>query len=316
MMDLMDAPTFRDEPLVVIVRVVRAGLARAGRVTVHVPDPDLGAGLYAGERVRVAGEALIPRSYRVWCDLADRLEARLRTPRASDRGEAFVALTFDALAADEPWQATGDDRYGAASAFQRVHKLEEGGAIDYLDALERARPPAAARVLALGVNRGDDLAALDALDPPPQEPLSFVGVDRAASALALARARFPASRHRFIEADLNDLERLDLGRFELVLALGVLQSPGVDDRALLRALVQRHLTDGGALVVSLPNGRYRDGELVYGARVKNLREPELSLVVRDLAFYRRYLHQHRFRVFVTGKRELFLTAVPAARRRG
>ena len=65
----------------------------------------------------------------------------------------------------------------------------------------------------------------------------------------------------------------------------------------------------GALLLSLPNSRYVDGEQLYGARMRNFSQPELSLLVKDLAFYRRYLQQHRRQVFITGKREILVTAV-------
>jgi hypothetical protein len=111
-----------------------------------------------------------------------------------------------------------------------------------------------------------------------------------------------------VEADLNALPD-DLGEFSLVISVGTLQSPGVDDRALLRRLVQRHLAPDSAMLLGFPNCRFRDGELVYGARVRNLSEADLSLLVKDLAFYRRYLHQHGFRTFLGGKYELLLSAV-------
>ena len=44
--------------------------------------------------------------------------------------------------------------------------------------------------------------------------------------------------------------------------------------------------------------------------MKNFSQPELSLVIKEIAFYRRYLQQHRFQVFVTGKSYLLVTAVP------
>src|SRR5690606_27949228 len=99
---------------------------------------------------------------------------------------------------------------------------------------------------------------------------TFVGVDHSASALAIARARLPDPAFTFVEADLADLGRMDLGTFDLALAIGVLQSPGVDDRALLRHLVQARLGADGALLIGVPNCRYRDGEVVHGARVRNL----------------------------------------------
>jgi SAM-dependent methyltransferase len=303
---------FHDEPLIAIIRHLQGALG-AGRVRIEVPDPDLGRGHYPGERVG-PGQGLVHRPLRSWCDLADGLSCRLLTPRPVDG--THVALTFERLGSEASWHAGGEEaeeglepreRYGTASEFARVHKLEDAGfLLPWLEALGRIHLPPGARVLDLGVNRGDELAAFAWLEGAPD--VSFVGVDHGASALEEARARFPDTRHRFVLADLNALPD-DLGRFSLVVSVGTLQSPGVDDHALLRRLVQQHLEPRATLLLGFPNSRFRDGEVVYGARVRNLREPDLSLLVKDLSFYRRYLHQHGFRTFLGGKYDLLLTAV-------
>jgi len=102
---------------------------------------------------------------------------------------------------------------------------------------------------------------------------------------------------------------LGLGRFELVIAIGMLQSGELDDRALLRRLVQDHLAPAGAVILGVPNCRYVDGEISFGARMRNFSQPELGLVIKDIAFYRKYLQQHHRKVFVTGRNYLFVTAV-------
>ena len=305
---------FHDEPLIAIVRHLRELLdAGATQPCIEVPDPDLGRGCYPGERVG-PGETLVHRPLRGWCDLAEGLGCRLLLPRAVDA--THVALRFERLGSEAPWHVEGrgaqgeaetrHERYGASSAFARVRKLEDPGfLLSFLEALGRVPLSPGARVLDLGVNRGDELAAFAWLSEPPD--VTFVGVDHSPSALAEARARFPDPRHQFHEADLNALPA-GLGRFSLVVSVGTLQSPGVDDHALLRRLVQEHLEPDASLLLGFPNSRFRDGEVVYGARVRNLREPDLSLLVKDLSFYRRYLHQHGFRTFLGGKYDLLLTA--------
>jgi SAM-dependent methyltransferase len=301
---------FHGEPLIAVLRHLREALEVGSACTIEVPDPDLGRGHYPGERVGPEGR-LVHRPLRSWCDLAEGLSCRLLTPRAVDG--THVALTFERLGPEAPWHSGGDEadvpaqeRYGTQSAFARVHKLEDAGfLLPWLEALGRVRLPPGARVLDLGVNRGDELAAFAWLDTVPD--VTFVGVDHSASALAEARARFPDARHTFLTADLNALPP-ELGRFSLVLSVGTLQSPGVDDHALLRRLVQEHLEPRASLVLGFPNSRFRDGEVVHGARVRNLREPDLSLLVKDLSFYRRYLHQHGFRTYLQGKYDLLLTA--------
>lgn len=295
---------FHAEPLIDVLRHLEAALA-SGPASIEVPDPDLGRGRYPGER----GEGgHVHRPLRSWCDLAEGLSCRLLTPRGVDA--THVRLTFEPLGEEASWhggareEAPAHERYGAASDFARVRKFEDAGfLLPWLEAVGRLELPPGARVLDLGVNRGDELAAFTRVDG-----VRFVGVDHSASALQEARRAFPDARHAFVQADLNALPK-DLGRFHAVVSVGTLQSPGVDDRALLRRLVQEHLEPQAALVLGFPNSRFRDGEVVYGARVKNLREPDLSLLVKDLSFYRRYLHQHGFRTFLGGKYDLLLTAV-------
>jgi SAM-dependent methyltransferase len=305
-------PTFRDEPLLAVIAHVRA--AREGGVDpirLRVLDPDRGRGAHAGEPVAIDGVAYRHRPLRAWLELADRLGLRLATPRAA--APPLIELAFERLApaAGRIPRADGDatERYGATSPFARVSKAEEPGfVLDLADALGRVGLAPDARVLDLGVGRGDELALLEALVPGFAEHGRFVGVDHSASALAAARARFP--RARFVEADLADLATHDLGAFDLVLSIATLQSPAIDDRALLRTIVQRHLAPRGAVILGLPNCAYADGELLAGARTRNVaRQAELGLVIKDVAFYRRYLQQHGREVFVTGTHELLVTAV-------
>jgi SAM-dependent methyltransferase len=244
----------------------------------------------------------------VWVDLAERLGLRLRTPRVDPDADGLIVLRFERLAARTRLAATAaaTERYGADSAFARIHKLEDPGfVLDLAEAIARARLGPRPRVLDLGVNTGDELEVVVRAAPTAD----VVGIDHSASAIAAAQARFPA--FRFLAADLGALATLGLGAFDLVISLATLQSPGVDDRAVLRQVVQHHLAPGGAVILGLPNVRYVDGETAYGARMKNFRQPELGLLVKDVAFYRKYLQQHERQVFVTGKHYVLVTGVAA-----
>jgi len=290
-----------DQPLRAIIAAIRAALdGGATVVALEVLDPDVGRGHHAGEVV----SGHVHRPWRVWIELADRLGLRMMTPRPS--APPRLALGFERLDPDARWDAeVADDKYGADSAYARISKLEDPTfVLDLTEALARVGLAPGARVLELGCNRADARALMP--------DVAYTGVDRSASALAAARARFPDAR--FVEADLAQLDALELGVFDLVLSIGTLQSPGVDDRAVLRQIVQRLLAPRGAVILGVPNCRYVDGEVQHGARIVNLREPELGLVVTDVAFYRRYLHQHGRRVFVTGGRYLFVTGVATDRR--
>lgn len=298
---------------------VRAQLAEgAAVVELRVPDPDVGAGLYAGERVTSGGRALVHRPFRIWVDLAERLRLRLGTPRSEPGG--LVRLVYVQLDPSARWEPPGDEdpteKYGHRSGYQRISKAEDPGfVLDLADALERIPLPAAPRILDLGVNTGDELALLVALRPELSKA-TFVGIDHSASAIAVARERFDDPRHWFIEADLAELPalELELERFDLVLCMGTLQSPGVDDHELLQHVVRKRLEPTGSLVLGLPNCSYLDGEVLYGARMKNFTQPDLSLLVKSVASYRSYLHKHRRKVFVTGKHYVLVTAVPEGAR--
>jgi SAM-dependent methyltransferase len=285
----------------VTLREIIAALRRGERVF-DVLDPDLGRGRYAGEVIE--GARHVHRPFRVWVDLAERLGMRLLTPRPIE--SPLVRLTFEPLDRDARLRPSAEDpteKYGADSEFARISKLEDPGfVIDFEEALARIELPAEPRVLDLGVNTGDELALLDGLGDA-----KIVGIDHSASAIAVARERFPHAELHV--ADLNSLP--PLGKFDLVISLGTLQSPGVDDREVLRRIVQDHLAPRGAVILGIPNCRYIDGEVEYGTRVVNRREPELGLLVKDVAFYRKYLQQHDRQVFVTGKHYVLVTAVPA-----
>ncbi len=329
---------FRTEPLLEIIAYLETG----DSLSIAVPDPDLGRGLYAGEPT----DHGIHRPFRTWVDLAERLGLRILTPRPL--APPLIELRFERLDRAAKLRldpADPTERYGASSEFARISKLEDPSfVLDLRDALVRVRvlsdgqygplhittPGRAAvrdlsaavssqpqittpgrgrvRILDLGVNTGDEIALLRGLGVG-QADAEIVGVDHSASALDVARTRFPDVT--LIEANLGSLAGLGLGRFDVVMSFGTLQSPGIDDRELVRRIVQDHLTPEGGVILGFPNARYVDGEIEHGTRMKNFRQPELGLLVKDVAFYRKYLQQHGRQVFVTGKYELLITGVMA-----
>jgi SAM-dependent methyltransferase len=280
---------FREEPLGAIVRWIET----APDIAFVVLDPDRGRGSYAGELV----DGHVYRPWRVWIDLAERMGLRMLTPRPAE--PPLVELRFERLGARWRPAGEGSERYGIGSGFERINKFEDPGfVIDLAEALARVALPAGGRVLDLGCNTGDVLAMIPG-------GARLVGVDHSASAIAQARTRIPHAT--LIEADVAALP--PLGRFDLVISIGLLQSGALDDRALVRQVVQDLLAPAGAVIFGWPNCRYVDGEVEYGARMKNFTEPELGLMIKDIAFYRKYLQQHHRQVFVTGKNYLLVTGV-------
>lgn len=292
-------------PMVEVLRHVRQCLAEgADEVVLVVGDPDLGTGRYPGAQVEAGEHCIIHRPWSVWTDLAGRLHLRLATPERLSSTHLRIRLVRPVGEVPEP-PPDPREKYGSDSWFAEVRKGEDPTfVLDLGDALERAALPPDPRVLVLGVNRGDEIELIEGL---LERSIRAVGLDHCPSALADARRRF--SRHRFIEGDLSRVPELDLGVFDLVVAVDVLHSPGVPDRPLLHHIVQQRLTARGAVILGVPNCTYQHGERLPGARTRNFTQPELSLLVKTVAYYRRYLHQHRFEVFVTGQHEVLVTGV-------
>ncbi|MCD0164709.1 methyltransferase domain-containing protein [Deinococcus sp. 12RED42] len=282
----------------VILPAVRDQLRAAGEVTFEIPDPDAGLGRYAGEATAHGTH----RPWHTWTDLADLLGAHLLTPDRA--GEGRVRLT---LRAHAPARDPDHAGYGPDGDWARVNKLEDPVFLStFIEALRRVNPPPGGRVLALGLNAGHELAALPLAFP--DRALTVVGVELDPAAAQAARERWPQATVHV--ADVNALPE-GLGRFDLILALSLLQSPGVTQDVLLATLRRHHLTPAGGLILGYPNARYRDGTLSYGARMRNYARPDLSLLAADLTNARRGLQKHDFKVFVTGKYEVLLTAIPA-----
>ena len=305
----MTTPDLAGESMLAIIEHVRRRIAAGdAEIRIRVADPDRGAGRFAGEPL---APGLIHRPLRAWIDLADRLALRLGTPRPID--DDRIELAFVPLDRGRDWRSgeppEATERYGADSGYRRIRKLEDPSfVIDFADAIERAALPEGARILDLGVNTGDSLALLGALRPDLAGGRTFTGIDHSASALAVARGRFPAAT--FVCADLAALPDLGLPRFDLVVSIGTLHSPRVDSHAVLRHVVREHLAPSGSVILGIPNCSYVDGELLHGAKMVNFTQPDLSLLVKSVAFYKKYLQRHRRRVFVTGKHYLLVTAVP------
>ncbi len=296
--------TFTTEPLSAVLDWLRAELQARNEARLLVPDPDPGhaLGLYPGE----PGPVGIHRPYLSWLDAADLLDAQFLTPeRQGDR----VLLHFRRRVVAP--RDRGEGRYAAGSEFARVNKPEDPHFLhDLAEALARADLRAGARVLSLGVNSGRELDLLE--HAYPGHSFRVLGLDLDASALALARARHPAYDFRVqdvTQPGLGELPLRDGGRFDLVLALSLLQSPGVNQEDLLRTLRSDLLAPSGALILGFPNARYRGGELSYGARMLNFTRPDLSLLMRDVTGARRHLQRHGFTVYVTGKYEVLVTGV-------
>jgi hypothetical protein len=130
----------------------------------------------------------------------------------------------------------------------------------------------------------------------------IVGVDHSPSAIEVAKRRFKGdSRFQMYLGELRALESLALGWFDVLLSINTLQSPQLDGHTLVRRLITRYLTPIGGVIIGLPQCRYVGTAISFGARGHAPLTPESASIYKEIAFYRRYLYQHKFTVAVTGK---------------
>jgi len=313
---------FTLEPMLQIIDTLRAAVAglRAGECVVfEVLDPDLGGDAYAGTKLRCGEAEYLHRGYRAWTDLAELLGCRMLTPRTAS--EQTVRLRFQKLDREDSFHAyegKREEKYGVDSPFFAIDKNEEPAFVNaYAYALINAGIATRRRVLNLGINTGDEFSVIKALRGAETfGTLELVGIDHSASAIAYARDRFPEPNVTFHDADINRLDELGLGRFDLIVSIGTLQSPGVDFKPLFMSLVQHYLSPEGAVILGFPNCRWAGGEMLYGAKAPNYGYSEQSLLYKDVYYCKKYLQQKKFRVTLTGKPYLFLTATRIGMRGG
>lgn len=297
--------------MLTITNTLREQLEGQAEVQFEILNPDLYSGAYAGKEVTLNGKTYHYRSLRSWFDLAANLNCRILTPASSS--EQTIILRFQKLEAhsfhqDDPEEKS--EKYGTDSSFSDINKNEEPAFLSaYTHALDIAEIAAKKRVLNLGVNRGDEFALIqELLGDEVFEKIEFVGIDHSKSAIEEAQSRFSMPNMHFYSHDINALDELDLGKFDLIITIGTLQSPGINYKPFLMDLVKNYLSDDGAIIFGFPNSRWIDGEMVYGAKMRNYRESDLSLLLSDIDYAKRYLQQKKFSVRINGKEYIFLTA--------
>lgn len=305
---------FTSHPLTDILAWAQESLKESDTITFEVLDPDVARGSYAGETVTVGGSDYLYRSYKAWNDLSELLFCRMLTPVPTS-GHT-VAVTFEKIDRNDSFHRSEEkeEKYGTASRFARIRKNEEPAFLNtYLRALNSVKIGEKKRILNLGVNTGDEFDLIRRILPDETyRNIELVGIDHSESAIAIARERFDEGNATFAVHDINDLASLNLGRFDLIISIGTLQSPGIDFKSLFMKLVQEYLTADGAMILGFPNCRWMGGEMIYGAKAPNYPYSEMSLLIKDVYYCKKYLQQKKFRVTVTGKDYLFLTGTRIA----
>lgn len=247
--------------------------------------------------------------YKAFIDLAQIFFMKMLTPITEDK---TVILKFVKLDEKSSFHKTGDsnEKYGVDSEFFSVDKTSQFSFLyHYQEALKFIHVNKKRRILNLGVNKGDEFKVIkDILTCSEFESKEFVGIDYSQSAIEYAKNDFSDDNIEFYCHDINRLNELNIGKFDLIISIGTLQSSNINFNETFMNIYQNYLQKDGAMILGFPNCRWIDGEMVYGAKAPNYNFNEMSLVLKDIHFCKKYLQQKKYRVIVTGKDYLFLTA--------
>ena len=303
--------TFTSSSMQEILPLIKDKLKNKTSVSFEILNPDLGEG-YAGQSILIDDQIYIYRGYKAWMDLSELLMCKMLTPKVSTH--PLVTITYKKLEIKDSFhldtKENKEEKYGINSHFSQIHKMEEPAFLYYYQqalynvSLEKKR-----RVLNLGVNRGDEFEVIkNSLDTKIYASMEFVGIDHSKSAIDYAKSIFPENNVIFHTEDINTLDTLELGHFDLLISIGTLQSPSINFKPFFMSLVQNHLEKDAAIILGFPNSRWVGGEMIYGAKAPNYAMSEQSLLYNDVIFCKKYLQQKKYRVTITGKQYVFLTA--------
>jgi len=308
---MKNAITFTYHSMQEILPILQNAFTTDSTVSFEVLNPDLGEG-YAGNMITIEDISYIHRGYKAWTDLAELLMCKMLTPQESTYPR--VTLHFQKLESKSSFhldrKGQKEEKYGTNSHFFEINKMEEPAYLYYYDqALTNVNIKNRSRILNLGVNRGDEFEVIkNRLDTNKYQNINFVGIDHSKTAIAYAKRQFKENNVSFYTEDINHIDKLNLGKFDLLISIGTLQSPSINFKPFFMSLVQNYLEKNSAIILGFPNSRWVGGEMIYGAKAPNYAMSEQSLLYNDVIFCKKYLQQKKYRVTITGKQYIFLTA--------
>lgn len=274
----------------------------------EVLNPDLFDSVYSGTHVSIDNKNYIYRSLKAYTDLSELFKCKMLLPVL--KSDKTALMRFKKLNTQDSFHKTtqGNEKYGTDSIFAQIHKNEEPAFLmPYVQALKNININKRPRILNLGVNSGDEFEIIKK-EASNFKNFELIGIDYSQSAINEAKRKFKDTNITFIAHDINKLNELNLGEFDLIITIGTLQSSNIDFKLTFMNLIQNHLKRDGAIILGFPNCRWIDGEMIYGAKVKNYSFSELSLMIKDVHYCKKYLQQKKFKVTITGKNYLFLSA--------
>ena len=302
---------FIDETMYEIVLYFEEELRINNEILIEVLNPNLEKNYYAGEKVIIDSKEFIYRSFKAWSDLSELFFCKILI---IELRENTMVLKFQKLDRKDSFHKDENDdkneKYGEQSTFFRINKNEEPAFLyAYMNALKNVKIEEKKFVLNLGINKADEFELIkNIVDEDVFSTINFIGIDYSSSAIEFAKKRFPQDNFSFYNHDINKLDELNLKKADLIISIGTLQSSGLNLKLLFMDLVQNHLEDKGSIILGFPNCRWLNGEMIYGAKAANYSYSEQSVLYKDVYFCKKYLQQKKYRVTLTGKNYLFLTA--------
>ncbi len=247
--------------------------------------------------------------YKALTNLAEILFCKMTTPKILANN--IVQIGFKKLNTSNSFHKSPEnssEKYGTNSTFATINKNSEPSfVVSFIKALKHVKLDKKYRVLNLGINKADEFEIINEVFDTKN--IEFIGVDYCKSAIDEAKKKFDDTENfKFFAKDINKLEELNLGKFDLIISIGTLQSSNIDFKLTFMSLVQNYLKKDGSLILGFPNCRWIDGEMIYGAKMPNYNFSEMTLLFKDVYFCKKYLQQKKFHVLLTGKDYVFLSA--------
>ena len=302
---------FIDEEMFEIIQYLENELKTNNEIYIEVLNPNVKDNIYTGEKIKIEEKEFIYRSYKSWTDLSEILFCRMLIIALNENTVVLKFLKLNKL--DSFHNDLNDERnekYGENSTFFRINKNEEPVFLNtYLNALKNVKIEEKRNILNLGINKADEFDVIKKLiNEEILNQMNFVGIDYSKSAIEYSKNRFPKENFSFYTHDINKLDELNLKKADLLISIGTLQSSGLNFKLLFMDLIQNYLEDKGSIILGFPNCRWINGEMIYGAKAANYSYSEQSVLYKDVYFCKKYLQQKKYRVTLTGKNYLFLTA--------
>jgi hypothetical protein len=302
---------FTTEAMFEIILYLEDELKSLNEISIEVLNPNIKENIYAGEKIKVDGQEFIYRSYKSWSDLGEILFCKMLIINLDVN---TVVIKFQKLNKIDSFHNDINDekneKYGENSTFFRINKNEEPVFLHaYRNSLKNVKIEEKRNILNLGINKADEFEVIKNLvDEEILNHMNLVGIDYSPSVIEYSKKRFPNENFTFYNHDINKLDELNLKKSDLIISIGTLQSSGLNFKLLFMDLIQNYLEDKGSVILGFPNCRWINGEMIYGAKAANYSYSEQSVLYKDVYFCKKYLQQKKYRVTLTGKNYLFLTA--------